>query len=474
MKTRDFLGDMLKFSVPTVVSALVGVLVLPLISRVYPEAEYGYVSNFYSIGNMMMGIVTLGLDQAYIRFFNAPPIGTNRNGMFRFTLITGVSVTIAFCVGIYFFSKEGIPQYLFNDSSYFAVLVLGLYIVSLVLYRLLSINYRFSYNVKYYNLLQVSFILGNRLLFVVAIIYSTKYIYSALIMLLVTLAIDIYGVLKQRKVLKPSVISGVGKIDMLKYSIPAMPSAVIVMLNNSIAKLVLGGYGLRDEVGVFAIATSAANVFSVIPTAFAVYWGAFMYKHYETEKKRIREVHDVIYLLSIFLILGVLLFQDIIYLFLGSGYRGSQAYFMMIMLTPIFTLLLETTSYGISIAKKMQYTLMVSIIGCVVNYVTCKLTVPEIGEYGAALGISLSAVIMYVLRTIISQHYYISINSAVRTTLGTILIWALCVGNIVLSNNYILRLIIIFVVALVSCILYKDMIKKCYKYIKSFIYKRRK
>ncbi len=460
MKTREFLSNIAKFSLPTVVSAAIGILVLPLVSRVYPEEEYGYISNFYSVGNMMMGVVLLGLDQAYIRFFNEPPKTTNRSGMFRFSLFTGTAVSLIIVGMLFLFMKEKASQYLFNEKQFTGVLLLAFYVIFLSAYKLLNINCRLLNRAGDYNSMQIGFILGNRFLFVLAALFSKYYLYSVLIMTVSVFLIDIYGFRRQKiELMETALITNAAKYQMLRYAIPAMPAAVMVLLNNSLAKIILGGFGYRREVGILAIATSAANVFSIIPSAFAVYWSAFMYKYYHTEQERIKKVHDVIMLMSIILIMIILVTQDILYSFLGGDYRSSQPYFMIIMLTPVSTLLIETTGYGIAIAKKTVFMLGISASCLAIVYLTCMFCIPVMGVYGAVIGILLSASLNFAARTLISQHYYISISSGLRTAAAVIMIWGLCIGNLIMYSNMRIRIIGILTALVLALILYRDVIR---------------
>ena len=461
MKTEVFIKNCLKFSLPTIVSAIVGVLILPLISRIYPESEYGYISNFYSIGNMLIGIVVLGLDQAYIRFFNEPLKDTTKNGMCIFGMSTGVIVTLFLAAICYLgFSKE-VSLYLFNDYEFKGIRLLAVYVISLVFYRFLNINYRFSNNSKAYNIMQVGFILGNRLLFIVAAFYSVEYFLSVVIMTISTILIDVIVFIKQKYIFRSVKITKQAKYQMLRYALPAMPASILVQLNSSLAKLILGGYGHRNEVGILAIATSAANIFSIIPNAFSVYWGAYMYENYRADQERIKNVQDVITLLSIILVIFIILFQDILYMFLGENYRSSQTYFMLIMLSPISLLLSETTAYGISIARKTYWSLIISAIGCLINYSVCQFFIPLIGVYGAAAGIASSAIVILGIRTIISQKFYKSIKNNGRTIIGYLTIIGLCVSNIYLSSRMSMRLLVILVLIILVGIIYSDTIRLC-------------
>ena len=472
MNKKEFAGNILKFSIPSIISALIALCVLPILTRLYPEAEYGYISNFYSFGNLLMGVFLLGLDSAYIRFFNEPMEDSNRNGMFLYATKVGI-ITSAIAISVMFvFFREKASVYLFNDTSGVGLVILYAYVVFLILYRMLNINNRFSGKVTAYNMQQVFFIIGNRLLFVIAAIFSTNYIPSIMVMLIFTVLVVVVSTAFQRREFTNSCISKFRKLEMLKFALPIMPTTIIVFLNNSIAKLILGGYGLRDDVGVLAIATSAANVFSIIPTAFNVYWGAFMYKNYTREKKLILEVHDFVIVLSIFLVIGIFLFQDVIYLLLGENYRGSQLYFMLIMLSPIFLFLSETTVYGIALSKKTKYFLITAILGCLFNIMFCRILIPDNGSLGAAVGVAISSSVTFISRTIIAQRFYRSITNYIRTAVSCILLTVICSSNIFLYNSLLVRIIVSALIIVVIICIYHDLINDATVKVKSLFYNK--
>lgn len=465
MENNTFINKLIKFSVPSIVSALVAICVLPVVSRVFPESEYGYISNFYSIGNLVLGICLLGLDSAYIRFFNEPIKNANRNGMFIFSIKIGFSICSILFILIFIFLRKKTSLYLFNDNSFIGVFLLYLYILVLIMYRMLNINNRFSEKIRIYNAQQVSFILSNRFLFIFSSIFSKHYIPAILIMLISTAAIVFISTLKQYNEFHSPLITNQLKKEMLMFAIPLMPTTIVVFLNNSIAKLILGGHNEWDCVGVLAIATSAANVFNVIPSAFSVYWGAFMYKYYKTEKELICNTHDVIMLLSVILVLGIFNFQDLIYLLLGPNYRSSQSYFMLIMLSPIFALISETTIYGINLSKKTHLTLYTAILGCLVNIVICFNLIPSYKDLGAAIGICFSSFFLFVFRTLLAQKEYRSINYFSKSICSCLFIIFICGINLILYNKLFFRFIFSLFILLILIFLYKNTINSLQKKI---------
>ena len=463
-----FIKNMFRYCIPTIVSAIVAVMVLPLISRMYPEDEYGYINNFYTIGNMLMGIVFLGLDSAYIRYFNEPPEGASRNGLFFFALKVGIVVTVCGFTFVLLFTPAQASGLLFNENGVIGLTFLGVYVIELVFFRLLNINFRFSEQARAYNIQQISFTVCNRCLFLLAVIYTTRYIFSVGIIVAGMLGIVLISLWIQRFVFDDVKINVMVKKEMLLFAIPVMPATIITMLNNTIANLFLGGFGLRSEAGRLAIAMSLSNIFAVIPNAFSVYWGPFMYKYYHQEQERIKNIHDMIMMFSMLMLICIIIFQDVLYMLLGKSYRTSQSYFLIIMLVPISNIIAETTTYGIGIAKKTKYMLLAAMVGCLINIIACCLFIPRLGACGAAIGIALSATITFMLKSIIGQHFYSSVRNRTKSILSMLLIWIVCISNSFLYKKLPLRIMLCLVIAGTAIFLYWSYIEKIIAYLKRF------
>ena len=215
----------------------------------------------------------------------------------------------------------------------------------------------------------------------------------------------------------------------IRFSLPLLPNSIIIRLNNSIAKMVLSYYGDLSGLGIISMGTNLANVFGLFTSAFAVYWSSFMYENYQKEQKMIREIHNYCMLISIVLISSIMIFQDVLYLLLGSQYRVSQSYFMLIMLSPIQVLICETTSYGINISRRTYISMVISLITCAVNFGVCYFLYPFLGGLAMAIGIAMSAVFQIIFRTLFGQMYYVSIKSRWQTITSFIIIISIPILN---------------------------------------------
>ncbi|MCR4697457.1 MAG: lipopolysaccharide biosynthesis protein [Lachnospiraceae bacterium] len=470
MDVKKFLKNILKYTVPSVISAIVGIVVIPIISRVFPTEDYGKINLFYSVGNMLMYIVLMGLDSALIRFYFEPPEEANKNKIFELALWTSVSISIILSlISVLFFSKQ-ISNYLFGELQINMLIALLLYIIGLILFRLVSIEMRMENKAFLYNIQQILLIITNRVSFVLIAFYSTEYKYSIWVITICSLFFGLIFLLLQKNLkdlgipkLKTRVLKKI-----FSFSIPLMPTMVMVWANNSVAKIVLSGFNDYESVGILSIATSVANIFSLIPAAFATYWSPFMYKNYKSEKEFIQKVHNYICMLSLIIVLGIFCTQDILYTIVGGDYKVSQPYFMLVMLTPIQTLICETTSYGIVLSNKTKFNLLISVVSLLVNYFVGYYSYNYLGVYGVVMGIAISAIIQLYLKTIIGQKYYRSINNKYKTIGCFSLIISSCVLNVLFYENIMIRILYTLGIFVLLFVIYNKEILSCKKILANY------
>jgi O-antigen/teichoic acid export membrane protein len=253
-----------------------------------------------------------------------------------------------------------------------------------------------------------------------------------------------------------------------KFALPLMPTTLMTWLNNSLAKMILTSANDFSSVGILTVATSLANIFSIIPSAFGIYWAPFVYTNYKTEQLFIRKTHNYIMILSITIVMMIFCFEDILYVFVGGDYKSSQAYFMLVMLTPIQSLLCETTSYGIILNNKTQYNLIISILAVAVNVVVGLSLYKVMGIYGIVAGIASSAIFQFLLKSIIGQKYYRSIESWEKTILGGMLILVMAISNVFVYTRLFAKILIAICVLVAMITIYNKDLKS----VMSFIYSK--
>ncbi len=471
MEIKTFLKNIVKYCVPSLFSAVVGLAVIPLISRIYSTTDYGKINLFYSIGNMLHYIVLLGLDSAYIRFYFEQPNGISRKQIFSFAFWSSICITLLITIISVLFFPEFISNYLYGEKNTALLIVMMIYVIGLILFRLLSIENRMEERALKYNIQQILLIFTNRISFVIIAFFSTDYKNAILMIAGSSIALGLFYLFTQKDIHELSIPPISGKVyqDIIAFAIPLMPSTVMLWMNNSAGKFVLSFYKNFEAIGILSIATSVSNIFSLVPSAFSIYWAPFVYKNYKNQNKFICNVHDYVCFLSIILVVGIFGFQEVLYQIVGPEYRSSQNYFMLIMLTPVQALICETTSYGIILSNNTKFNLIISCAAVCFNFFASILLYPFFGIYGVVIGIAGSAIIQLLIRTIIGQRYYKTINKPIKTIISFLTIIIICTTNLFIGNKTGARLIICLFGLIISAILYKKEILDIFNYVSSAI-----
>lgn len=454
---KSILKKMLKFSFVPVASALLTVFVLPYVSRVFPTEEYGKINLFYSTANILMYVFLVGLDNAYIRYYYESDNKGTRKKLLSFALFTGIILNFTVFAVLTIFSGNALSFRLFGEENRMAIIALAIFTGGQIAFRMLNLSARMEMNAFRYNLQNIIQIFITRVSYCIVAVYSVKYIYSVWCMAISGFLFMAFYLWKQRKefTFRNVIPEKKMRVDLFKFGLPGMASCLALYMNSYVGKLVLTWSGNYGDIGVLAIATTLASIFTIIPSAFSTFWSPFMYENYKDQQPMIKKTHNYVVFTALVIVIGIVAFQDILYLLLGEKYRVSQAYFMLIMLNPIQNLINETTSYGISIVKKTYYSMMMTIIGVILNIVACFIFAPRFGAMGAAIGVAVSSVFLWISMTVIGQKYYSSITSPAKTFIGSVLILALCIANSFICDKLVLRLLVCLAFFVIGFLLYR-------------------
>lgn len=428
---RRMVKSLAGFSMVPIATALITIFVIPVVSHIFPAEEYGKINMFYSVGALFSTICMLGLDSSFIRYYFEPPSGLSKGSMQSLVTTVGVCVTVAFTLIIVIFAPSQVSGYLFGDENPQFILLLGIYVIALVLFRVLNIDARFQEEHVRYNVQSISQIFITRIAFIGIAFYSTYYAYSIIAMTAGMALLSLFFFVLQRRSflgIKPNIPSQSLRI-LFSFGIPVMMANFILNLNGMIGKLAMSAAGMYEEVGIFAIATTLSNVFVVVPTAFSTFWSPFMYKNYKTEQRAIIKIHDLIMLASGTIVGLIIALQSILFAIVGEGYADCQAYFMIIMLNPIQALICETTSYGVVLKNKSILNMYASVLSVISSIIVTLAFLDSLGVYAAALGVATSALAAGVFRSIAGQRFYKTVDSPRRSIVGCSLIFVACFLN---------------------------------------------
>lgn len=449
-----------KFSIVPVLSAILGVVILPIVTRLYSPDEYGRIILFFSMGMILQGVSLCGLDSAYIRFFYKGINNLNSKSIFKIALFCGLLVNLLFALCIMLFVLSTGSFFDLRVENISDLIVLYFYSSSLIIFRMITITYRMEGKAYLFNIQNGIQLLSQKVLIIFTAFWSASYFVASRVVTIFLGIISCCSLIMLNQETKSAKINfDKSSIkELFKYALPLMPTAVIVILNNSVGIIVLSHFNKYEELGIVSIAISVANSFSIISSGFGLYWSSFMYKYYKTQQNLIIKTHNYVLIICVFIVSFIILGQDIIYLLLGGKYKLSQPFFMLLMLGPICAFIGETTGYGINIAKRTKYLLYI-MSGCfVLNVFLSILLVPKFGSLGISISIAVVAIIGLVSKSIVGQKYYKSIESKSKSISTICILISLCSLNYFYYNKISIRLFLSGSSICVVCLLFKQSI----------------
>jgi len=458
MSPVSFLVSILKYSIATLVNFVIYGVSLLLVAWLVDPAVWGQVDIFISTSTLFMNICILGLDQSFIRFFNEAPAPLDKTSLFGACFGLSSVVMLATCIISCVFFPQQVLAIFFTDpldNIYLALLFLNAFMS--MIGRYINILYRMGGNIKLYTLESVAMQFFSKMFYLVAVFINPTF---ENMVLWVIIGMAIFSVIflwpnRHHVTLSPKILFSKANRQLLPYGLALAPTAIMLWLNSLFSKVYISKTIGNGPAGVFSMVSLLSNVVALIQAGFATFWSAFIYANYKTEQEKIKQVHDYLTFLIVEFMCLIVAFEDIIFLFLGPGYKNGMTVFPIMLLVPVFNIIAETTVYGISIAKKPVYDTIGIGLSVVSNILFCILLAPSFGLYGVCIALSASNFVMFVFRTVVGQKFYCSIVSAKRTTVVILLLFAITFGGCVFSHNFLAKLAVSLGGMVVYIIIYR-------------------
>ncbi len=465
---ENFVASVLKYSVSTVVNLGIYAVAMVLISVLVPSGGdtggvFGEISQFQIFTNTIMTIAIFGLDQAFIRFFNEPPGGITRGGLFRQCLYISLSVLLAAgLVCSLFFAAPLRAFFGFNLLGDSAIPLVFLNALFWMIARYYYVWYRMEQDIRFYTVTSILMNFFYKLFYLVGAFFENQLAAMVFFYLLGLGGFAVFCLCSRPKLLRPK------RTDLNKstlavtgpFALAIAPTAVMVTLNASFSSVYV--YRSLDEMArdVFNYGVQMSSIITAIQLGFAAFWGAYMYANYKTQQPRIQKVHDIMNLVILAFFALVVAFEDVLF-WLLRGFRDVQPIFPLVLLSAVFTVLCETTTYGNAIARRPIFDTLGNALSLLMNIAFCFLLIPQMGIYGAAAALCVANFAMFLFRTLFAQYFYRTVRQPAKTTVAIGIAVVLAMAATVLTWNFWAKLAASLAAAAIYCLMYKPELLYC-------------
>lgn len=454
-KTRA-IKSIFGFSIPTWINAAVGILAVPLVTRLFEPEVLGKFNLFCMYSTILYCIALAGLNQGLLRFYHEPPGRNTSGGLFRMSLTLVMVFSLIIAVIVFVFGKSFSEAIVGEDNPYI-IICLVVSVLAAAILNLVNSAYRMQNKLLAYGILTISMHLCAKITFAGAALFEDKI--DAAISLF-TLSYVIVAIIYIVCILRSfsgqkSVWGKTETLTLLKYSLPLMPVLFIAQINTALPKIAISEYLDYAQVGIYASAFSVVSIISIVQSGINTFWAPFVFENYSKHPQYLSSGHLIITFIMTVFGLTVVLFQDVIYLIIGPNYRSSQMFFALLLSTPIFYTLAETTGIGINISKKTYFNAIVYAASLGVTLIACFLLIPKLGLLGAAIAVAAAAFGMLIVKTIIGEKYYKIVTNPVKSFFAPTFFLIVVILNTMLFEMFWIRTAITAVAIITTCYIYK-------------------
>lgn len=467
------LGKVLGFSMASWVGAIISFFTLPFITRLFSPLELGKINMFQTFYTLIMYISILGLNQGYIRFYKEPIGNLNRDRLFKLCLNIALLFTCVISL-IILLTSDFFSYQITGKPGFVIPVCLAVVLLANTLLAMTNTDNRMENNVVGFSVQAITINLAGSTSFLVAAFWSPTHQLAILIMTISFALIAIIFTLKKKKIFttKIGTISKQEISILLVFSIPMVPVLFLSYLNTALPKFVLIKYLGFETIGIYSAAISIVMIITLLQSGFNIFWTPFVYENYKKNLEQLKKVHVLITYGIVLFALIILLFQDLIYLLLGSNYRDSQYFFAFLLMSPIAYTISETTGIGINIAKKSYLNIIVASITFSSNLLLCLALIPSYGLLGASIAVAVSSLIMLTTKTCIGQKHFKITRSLWVTYFAPLLFFLIAYLNYILFNQLLLKYTLIIIGIIMLNFVYKNELKYILKFVKQGLFKR--
>ena len=399
----NFMKKLLQFCIGPISSALINIIMIPLTTYfVVPEA-LGKASMFTLVQTLFVA-TNLGLDQAYTREYHVE--GDKQNLLLNamiLPIVLSVIVFTLFATNVKFFSSI-----LFDETHYhLATYLTGFSAITMCIERFVllkirleekGLEYSFFIFVSKGCLAVVTMII---ILFIrtdfLAIIYAT---------IIAQFTFQLALFFRQWKIFDLSQFKLDQQLNkkLLLFGLPLVLSILLGSLLKTAANISLRLFSDFEQMGLFMAGSKLVNLLMVIQTAFTVFWVPTAYRWHEEDRKisDYKLVSDAILAVMSFSFLLLLFSRPLFVVVISERFKQAQYFISFLSFYPIMYTLASTTKLGIVFARKSYLNIIVNFVSLCSNVLLNFLLTPSLGALGAAIAISASYIVYFLIFTFLS------------------------------------------------------------------------
>ena len=407
---KQLMGETAVYGLSSILARVLNFLFVPIYTRMLTQVQYGVVTEFMAYIAILQVVLVLGLETGCFRFANKE--GEDPVKVYSNALVAVFGLNLAFLAAMVVCSGP-ISAALGYEGYRRLIIYVAAILFSDSITAILFAKLRQEHKAVKFAILKTVKILtetgANLMLFFV---YPAKPdftypVFAIFISCIVCLLLFVPDLLKIRFSFDRSLLK-----RMLLYSLPLMVAALPGVANDFLDRVLFRFFDINSEawrasLGVYQAAVKLAVIMNLFIQMFRYAAEPFFFQR--ARDKNSKELYAVVmeYFTAFcgLVFLGVILYIDIISLFLGKDFRIGVGVVPIMLLSYMFLGMLFNVSMWYKLSGKTSMALWITLSGLVVTAVVNIVFMPRYSYWASAFGHLLSYFTMLVICVILGAKY---------------------------------------------------------------------
>lgn len=418
---KQLAGQTAVYGLSSIVGRLLNYLLVPLYTRIFMTGEYGVVTEMYAYISFLMVLLTYGMETGYFRFAS-----THKNPKLVFsTAMMSLTVSSVLFMALIWLFSGGIATSLGYPSNPEYVIWLGLIVgldalTAVPFARLRQENKALRFATM--RLINIGINIGLNLFWLVYCPAQdssswVQAVYDPSVGVGYVFLSNLFASLATLVMLLPQ-MTVQWKFDpalwktLMRYSLPLLVAGLAGMVNETMDRILIKYLAepstAMDQLGIYGANYKVAILMTIFIQTFRFAAEPFFFNQAKNKESRViyaRVMHYFVIFCAVIFV-GVMLYMDIVKLFIGSEFREGIHVVPILLMANFFLGIFFNLSIWYKLTNQTMYGAWLAVFGAVLTLVLNIILIPMTGYTGAAWATFICYFCMMVVSYILGQKHF--------------------------------------------------------------------
>lgn len=400
-RNKYLLKNTVIFSIGNFGTKIISFFLVPLYTNILTTREYGTVDLIYTIGMVLVPLLTLNIGESIMRF------ALDKDADCDKIMSTGITILIfGAIIGLLILPIANLFESVSNYSIYIYLYTLTLAFSQIFLCYLRGKEFLLKYSIG--NIIQSLTIAIFNIIFLIGMKKGIEGYLMAYILANVCTGLYGFWAGKVNLVIKKYSIDIELSKNMIKYSVVLIPNSFMWWIMNSSDRMMVSAMISVTANGVYAVAYKIPTLLSTITTIFNQAWSYSAIREDESEDKEEynNRVYDNLVTIVIVVATGLLMImKPFLSVYVGKEYYAAWHYVPYLIVGFVFMTLGSFIATSYTVHKDSMGFLISGTVGAIINLILNFILIPMMSVSGAAFATCISYFGVFAYRIKDTQKY---------------------------------------------------------------------